>query len=70
MGSTLTVRIDDDLEAWIEETAQKRGISKGELVRNQLELGRKSAGRPPFMRLAGLVSGAKDLSSRKGFSKR
>ncbi len=66
----MTVRIDDDLDAWIEETAQKRGISKGELVRDQLELGRKSAGRRPFMRLAGSISGPKDLSARKGFSRR
>jgi hypothetical protein len=70
MGSTLTVRIDDDLDAWIEETAAKRGISKGKLVRDQLELGRKEAHQQPFMRLAGKVSGASDLSTRKGFSKR
>jgi hypothetical protein len=69
MGSTLTVRIDDDLEAWIRQTAEKRGISKGELVRDQLQRGRKSAGERPFMRLAGTVSGPKDLSARKGFSR-
>jgi Ribbon-helix-helix protein, copG family len=70
MGHTLSIRINDDLDAWIEETAQKRGISKGKLIRNQLELGRKRAGERAFMRLAGAVSGPKDLSARKGFSKR
>jgi hypothetical protein len=70
MGRTLTVRIDDGLDAWIEQTAQKRGISKGKLVRDQLELVRQGAGERPFMRLAGAVSGPRDLSTRKGFSKR
>ena len=66
----MTVRIDDDLDAWIAATARKRGISKGKLVRDQLELGRASVRDRPFMRLAGAVSGPRDLSTRKGFSKR
>jgi hypothetical protein len=70
MGRTLTVRIDDDLDAWIEVTARKRGISKGKLVRDQLEMSRASSGERPFLRLAGVVSGPTNLSSRKGFSKR
>jgi ribbon-helix-helix CopG family protein len=69
MGRTLTVRIDDDLDAWIEATARKRGISKGKLVRDQLEMSRASVRERPFMRLAGVVSGPRNLSARKGFSK-
>jgi hypothetical protein len=69
MGRTLTVRIDDDLDAWIEATARKRGISKGKLVRDQLEMSRARVHERPFMRLAGVVSGPRNLSARKGFSK-
>ncbi len=70
MGRTLTVRIDDALDAWLVETAKKRGISKGKLVRDQLELGRQGSLDRPFMRLAGVVLGPPDLSRRKGFSRR
>jgi Ribbon-helix-helix protein, copG family len=69
MGRTLTVRIDDELDAWIEATAKKQGVSKGKLVRDQLEMGRANVLEKPFMRLAGAVSGPRDLSGRKGFSK-
>jgi predicted transcriptional regulator len=72
MGSTLTVRIDDELAAWLEETARKRGISKGKLVRDQIQMAktRCAAAEPAFMRLAGTTTGPKDLSTRKGFSRR
>jgi hypothetical protein len=69
MGRTLTVRIGDDLDHWIEATAKKRGISKGKVVRDQLEMGRVSVRERPFMRLAGAISGPPNLSTRKGFSK-
>jgi len=70
MGSTLTVRIDDDLADWLEVTARERGVSKGRLVRDQIEKARTAASEPGFMRLAGVIAGPKNLSGRKGFSKR
>lgn len=65
----MTVRIDDELDKWLEEAARKRGVSKGKLVRDQLERGRKMGAEKPFMRLAGAIDGPSDLSVRKGFSK-
>jgi len=45
------------------------GISKGRLIREQIELARQNDGKGrSFMRLAGSVQGARDLSTRKGFS--
>ena len=70
MGNTLTVRIDDELNSWLEQTARKQGVSKGSLVRIQLKKGRDQVGQQAFMRLAGTMTGPKDLSSRRGFSKR
>jgi hypothetical protein len=71
MGHTITIRLDRDLAAWLEETAAKTGVSQGQLVREQLEKARASGASQPFMRLAGSVKGrARDLSSRKGYSKR
>jgi hypothetical protein len=69
MGRTLTVRIDEGLDAWLAATAKKRGVSKGKVVRDQLEMGRTKAPGRPFMRLAGAISGPRGLSTRKGFSK-
>jgi hypothetical protein len=58
-----------DLARWLEETAATSGISQGQLVREPLEKAEASGSRKPFMRFAGVVRGAADLSSRKGFSK-
>jgi predicted transcriptional regulator len=69
MGNTLTVRLPDDLAEWLEETAKKSGVSRGMVIRNQLEKARQSGDRP-FMHLAGAVGGAANLSSRKGFSRK
>jgi hypothetical protein len=69
MGNTLTVRIPDDLAEWLEETARKSGVPKGRIVREELEKAR-NAERQPFLRLAGVVSGPANLSTRKGFSRK
>lgn len=69
MSNTLTIRIPNDLAQWLDETARKAGVPKGRIVREELEKARKSEGRP-FMRLAGMVDGPTNLSSRKGFSRK
>ena len=70
MGHTITVRMDEELADWLEETARSTGRSQGEIVREQLERARSERKQGRFMRLAGCVDGARDLSSRKGFSNR
>ena len=49
--------------------APKTGVPRRKIVRNQLEKAR-AASAQPFMRLAGSIQGTRDLSRRKGFSKR
>jgi len=68
MGHTITVRIDSELAGWLEDTARRTGRSQGQIVREQLEQARSDKKQRRFMRLAGIVDGAPDLSSRKGFS--
>ena len=68
MGHTITVRLTKELAAWLEATAEKTGVSQGKIVRDQLEKAKASSASQSFMRLAGNVRGARDLSSRKGFS--
>lgn len=69
MRNTLTIRLPEELAAWLTETAQRSGISRGALVRKELERLSKKSGKP-FLRLAGSVEGPRDLSLRKGFSPR
>jgi hypothetical protein len=69
MGHTITVRLTQDLAEWLEDTAARVGVSQGQLIREQLEKARATHPSKPFMKWAGSVRGAKNLSMRKGFSK-
>jgi hypothetical protein len=69
MGHTITVRLTEELAAWLEAAAAQSGVSQGKLVRDQLEKARASGEAQGFLRLAGAVSGPEDLSRRKGFSR-
>ena len=69
MSHTITVRLSKDLADWLEETAARSGVSQGRIIRDQLEQSRSGAGTKRFMKLAGSVSGPRDLSARKGFAK-
>jgi predicted transcriptional regulator len=69
MGNTLTVRLSEELAEWLSETARKTGVSRGRIVRTELEKARNSSERP-FLRLAGGIAGPADLSTRKGFSRK
>ena len=40
MGTTLTVRIPEDLAKWLEEASRRAGVAKGQIVRGELERAR------------------------------
>ena len=69
MGKTLTIRLTPDLAEWLADAANRAGTSQGKLVRAQLQRARENAANQSFMRLAGAAGGARDLSSRNGFSR-
>jgi hypothetical protein len=68
MSQTITVRLGKELSSWLEETALRTGLSQGQIVREQLEKAKTTKTDKPFMRLAGIMRGPKDLSQRKGYS--
>jgi hypothetical protein len=71
MGQTITFRPTKKLAQWIEQTAAKIGVSQGRFIRSHLERARSGdSSSKKFMRLAGVIRGAPDLSSRKGFSEK
>jgi hypothetical protein len=71
MGNTLTVRVPKALADWLQEKSVRTGMSQGQIVREQLERSRSADKKAKkFMRLAGVIKSDRDLSTRKGFSKR
>jgi hypothetical protein len=69
MSNTLTVRLPEDLAKWLADAARRSGVSRGRLVRTELERARNSSKRP-FLQLAGKIEGPANLSTRKGFSRK
>ncbi len=70
MSNTLSVRLPEDLAAWLKQTAERTGQTQGEIVRLQLAKARAGSGEKPWMVLAGSIHGLpRDLSERKGFSR-
>ena len=69
MGQTLTIRLTHELAEWLEQVSEQTGLPQGRIVREQLEKARAASSVRPYMRLAGKVRGARDLSTRKGFSR-
>lgn len=71
MSNTLSIRLPDDLAAWLKETSKRTGQPQGELVRIQLEKARAAGEEKPWMRYAGCLDGLpEDLSTREGFGDR
>ena len=69
MSHTLTIRLDHELAAWLEDEALKTGVAQGKIVRDALQTAKAARARQPFMRLAGAARGPRNLSTRKGFSR-
>jgi hypothetical protein len=69
MGLTITFRPTKELAHWIAQAAHRSGLSQGQFIREHLLRARQADHKSKkFMRLAGVVRGSADLSSRKGFS--
>ena len=71
MRPTISVRLPADLAAWLESTALRAGVSRSSIIKEKLEEARAvDKHHRGFMRLAGCINGPRDLSSRRGFSKK
>lgn len=70
MSNTLTIRLPEEMIAWLKETSRRTGIPVGRLIREQLESAKAQGGKQRFMRHAGTMSGPPDLSSRKGYTRK
>ena len=70
MSHTLTIRLTEELLAWLKEMSRRTGLPVGRIIRQQLESAKSEKGNQKFLRHAGQLNGPPDLSSRKGFSRR
>jgi hypothetical protein len=70
MSHTLTIRLTEELLAWLKEVSRRTGLPVGRIIRQQLETAKSQKGTQRFLRHAGKINGASDLSARKGFSRR
>jgi hypothetical protein len=72
MGQTITFRPTKKLAGWIEQTAAQMGVSQGQFIRAHLEQARGGdRTSKKFLRFVGVIrNGPRDLSTRKGFSKK
>ncbi len=69
MSNTITIRLPEEINQWLEEQSRVTGVSKSRIVREQLERRRTEKQRQPFLDLAGSVEGAPDLSRKRGFTR-
>jgi hypothetical protein len=71
MGNTLTVRLPQELLDRLREKSRRTGLPVGRVVRQSIEaaLDEDEENEPAWMKYAGTMSGPKDLSSRKGYSR-
>jgi hypothetical protein len=70
MRRQFTIRLPEDLLAWLRETSRRTGIPLSQIIREHLERAKAGSGKQKFFRHVGAISGGPaDLSSRKGYSK-
>lgn len=69
MSNTITIRLSEELDQWLEEESRITGLTKSRIVREQLERSRTEKRNQPFLDLAGSVEGTTDLSQKRGFAR-
>lgn len=68
MGNTITLRLPEELQKRLKEKSRRTGIPVNRIVRESLE-STLERDEHAWMKYAGTISGPKDLSSRKGYSR-
>lgn len=69
MPNTITIRLPEELNQWLQKEARRTGLPKGRIVREHLEASRTRKARQPFLDLAGSIAGKPGLSRKRGFER-
>ncbi len=71
MSNTLTIRLPDELLERVRKKSRKTGLPVGRVVRQALETSLDGEESNPLLQFAGLIKGGpRDVSSRKGYSRK
>jgi predicted DNA-binding protein len=71
MSNTLTIRLPEELLELLRKKARRTGLPIGRLVRQSIEATLTPEKDNRLMEFAGIIKGGpRDLSSRKGFSRK
>lgn len=71
MSNTLTIRLPEELLERLRQRARRMGVPMGRVVRQSIESTLEVDENFRLLEFAGLIKGGpRDLSSRKGFSRR
>lgn len=71
MRNTLTIRLPQELLERLRRVAGRNGLPVGQVVRESLEKTLSGDEDSPLLKFAGVIKGGpRDLSSRKGFSRK
>jgi hypothetical protein len=71
MSNTLTIRLPEDLLERLRNKSRSTGLPVGRVVRQALETSLDGDGSNPLLQFAGLIKGGpRDVSSRKGYSRK
>jgi len=71
MSNTLTVRLPDELLERLREKSRSTGLPVGRVVRQALETSLDGEEKSRLLEFAGLIKGGpRDVSSRKGYSRK
>jgi predicted DNA-binding protein len=70
MSHTFTLRLTKELTKWLEATSKQSKRPIGAIIRSLIEKAKEDKNESSFMHLAGAIEGHKNLSKRKGFSKK
>jgi len=69
MSNTLTIRLSEELLKRSRGKSRRTGLPVGRVVRESLESTLGDENEPAWMKYAGTMTGPKNLSSRKGYSR-
>ena len=71
MGNTLSIRLPEELLEQLRKRARRTGLPVGRLVRQSIEATLACDEDNRLMEFAGIIKGGpRDVSSRKGFSRK
>lgn len=71
MSNTLTIRLSEELLQRLREKSRRTGLPMGQIARESLESSLGSSTQQAWRKYVGIIKGGpRDLSTRKGFSRK